>query len=554
LKFVKSELIKPSLLFIIFLRVSVSAFAQQQEEEKAEDAVSVLVQEKEKIEAAAYIDAVFIIDKFDFNIKGMTKPYAIIRNGELKTGEIFNGYEALQKYIADKTQLLLNQRVLKTARIDYTVGEKQADGKYPLVLLISTEDTWNIIALPYPKYDSNTGFELILKARDYNFLGAMNPLRLDIGYKLDENNLSSLIVELESDTPFTAFGFNWNFTFNNYFNYRPQVSTDVFEHFFYQNTSGLSMELPVKRTTFTFGFTEYLKLNEENADRYKPDYGKFQTGVYMASVLSTSWKIPTGLLVGDYGELTYLPGISTTFNHEFPKWPLADFRRGPMMGFSHSLGFDKIDWLGNRRKGLSASFSNSYSYNFYQIDEDAKALSLSYSVSGKGHFIISDSFGVSTYLQFRHWFYHDPDYNDSAGDALRGIMDNAVHADYMLSLNLDFPVKILEFLPSKWFKTEKLRFFDFEMHVSPIIDMALYHDPESNIAFSFKNMLVSGGMEIIVFPGFMRSLYVRVSVAWNFIEQINNPREYYLNPVLPILPHLPEGRNREIFFGIGHHY
>jgi len=533
------------LCLIFIMCLSVSIFAQEKE---------IIIVDETKIESeipesrinditginSDIEDAIYVITAINFKIKGITKPYALMRNGEFKIGEILNGEEKFEKYITDKTQLLINQRVLKTARIAYTIGDKQPDGTYPVDLLISVEDTWNIIAIPYPKYDSNTGFELIIKARDYNFLGSMNPLRLDIGYKLDEENRSSLLVELTSDTPFTAFGYNWNLTFDNYFSYRPQEE----EPFFYQNTTGLSMELPVKRTTFTFGFNEYIKLNEENSLRYIPDYGKFQKGVYMSSRLSASWKIPTGLDIGNYGELTYVPGLVFTLNHEFPKWPLADFRSGPILSFSHSLGFEKIDWIQNYRRGMAVYLNNAYSYNFFKINEDAKALSASYRISGKGHFIISDFFAISAFLQFRHWFYHDPDYYESAGDALRGIIDKAVNADYMLSLNLDFPFRILKFLPSQWFKNKKLSFFDFELHASPIIDMALYHNPDKDIPFNFENMLFTGGLEIIVFPAFMRSLYVRVSFAWNLRELIDSSGNF----------HLPEGNNREIFFGIGHHY
>ena len=495
-------------------------------------------------------DTVYVINSFDFDIKGRTKPFAIKRYIELKEGEIINGTSALLKYISDKTQKMLNERVLEKAEINYTIGSKQADGTYPVDLLIKITDTWNIIALPQPEWDDNTGFELRIKARDYNFLGTMNPLRLDLGYLYDEYKRSSFFVDLESDIPFTAFGYNWNFIFNHYFSYRPQVE----EPFYYQNVTGLSMELPFKRTTFTFGFNEYVVLNQENANRYKEKYGEFQEGLYMASKLFTSWRIPTGFWVGDYGEVIYLPEVSMTFYHEFPEWDLADFREGPITSFSHSLGFSRINWIGNFRKGYSLSLSNSYSYDFFKMREEEKALTLNYSISGKAFFIINDSFGISTFVRFRQWFLHDPGYNDNAGDALRGILDKYVHANYMLSANFDFPIKILDFVPSQWFNTRKLRYFDLEFHLSPIIDMALYNDPEKKIDFSFKNMLISGGMELIVFSKFMRSLYLRASVAWNIIEQINNPGGYYLNPVLPVMPHLPEHPNREIVVVIGHHY
>jgi hypothetical protein len=502
--------------------------------------------------------AVFVINGFHFNIKGRTRPDALIRVGEFREGEEISGWKNLGKFIQNKTQLLINQRVLAGAVIDFSVGGRREDGRYPVDLHFTVEDTWNIIAVPYPKYDTNTGFELVVKARDYNFLGTMSPLRLDAGYKYDEKGRNSLIFELDSDIPFRAFGYNWNFNFDHAFNYRP----DAGEPYYYKNVTGLSMEVPYKTTTFTFGFNESFILNEENADRYKAAYGEFQSGLYMSSTLFTSWKIPTGVTVGDYGELTYTPRLSGTFNAELSGEPLAAFRRGPFAALEHTLGFNRVNWIGNYRKGFDVSANNSYQYNFHHIDRDMNALDIDFSVLGIGHFIIADDFGVSANLRYRHWFYHDPDYYDLAGDALRGILDKAVHAEYMLSLNLDFPFRVLQFLPSRWFNTSKLRFFDFDMHFSPVIDMALYKAPTtgnplpetSRITFDSHNILLSGGIELIVFPAFMRSLYIRASLAWNFMEHINNPGDYYLNPVLPIIPYLPAGDNREIFVGIGHYY
>jgi hypothetical protein len=501
---------------------------------------------------SADTQTIYVISGFDFNIKGRTRPFAIINNGEFRTNEEIRGRVNLEKYIKDKIQLLLNQRVLDKVNIEYTLSEPGDEGKVPVHLLISVEDTWNVIAVPYPKYDTNSGFELIIKARDYNFLGTMNAFRLDLGYKYDENNRNSVVFEIDTDTPFTAFGYNWNINFDHLFNYRPDVD-EPYQNY-YKNVTGLSVELPFKKTTFTFGLEESLFFNEENPDKYKPEYGDFQEGVYMSTELYTSWKIPTGLNAGSYGELTYTPKISNTFNHGFSEWPLGEFRLGPFMEFSHTLGFDRINWMGNFREGFDVSMDNSYSLDFHRADKDKEPLDIDYSISGIGHFIISDSFGISAYLQFRQWFYHDPEYYDSAGNVLRGILDKAVHADYMLSLNLDFPFRIFRFTPSQWFGKSRLRLFDFELHFSPIIDLALYHNPVSDTSFDFKNILVSGGAELIAFPSFMRSLYIRVSIAWNLREYINSPSGSYLPSGLPVIPELPGGDNREIFIGIGHHY
>jgi hypothetical protein len=263
----------------------------------------------------------------------------------------------------------------------------------------------------------------------------------------------------------------------------------------------------------------------------------------MSSKLFTSWEIPTGLMVPQYGEITYNPGISATFNHELPQWSLDDFRRGPFLSFNHSLGFEKVDWYANYRKGVSASISNSYTYDFFRLNNSENPLSVTFTASGIGHFIISDFFGISSRLQYRHWFYHDPEYYSEAGDNLRGIADKAMQADYMLSLNIDLPLRVLLFTPSEWLHNKKWSFFDFELQAAPVFDIALYNDPVTGASFHPKNIAASAGLELILFPSFMRNLYIRLGYAVNL-------RELFTARPLG----LPGGDNREIYLIMGHFY
>jgi hypothetical protein len=50
-------------------------------------------------------------------------------------------------------------------------------------------------------------------------------------------------------------------------------------------------------------------------------------------------------------------------------------------------------------------------------------------------------------------------------------------------------------------------------------------------------MLASGGFEVFVFPVSFRSLMIRVSFGWNFME-----------------PDISFGGNQEIYFGLDFHY
>jgi hypothetical protein len=482
----------------------------------------------------------YVIIDYEFDVKGRSRPFALlyklIENDEFREGQIILGKAELEKYISDITQIYINQRVLKNnVEVSYTAGDQNEDGTFPVTIMIKVEDTWNIIALPRPYYKNNV-FDLTIKARDYNFLGTMHPLRIDLGYNYDEDKRHSFLLGVFFDTPFKALGYYWNFTFDNTLQYRIDAP------FYYQNTTGLSMELPFRSTTFIFGINEKLFLNEENSDWTEgADYDPYQDGLYMSSQLYVYWRIPTGLTVSRFGELTYTPGISATFNHEFPEMPLVYFRKGPFLNFSHSLGFEKIDWHENYREGLSVSMGNSYQYDFYRM-----LYFISLDFTGIGHYIVSEFFAVSLRLMYKYWYSSDEGEGGYISGYLRGVADKSIIAYKMFSLNMDFPFRLFVFMPSKWFNNKKLSFFDFEMQASPIIDLAMYYQKkidQEKVLYYPGQLAATGGMELVVFPLFMRNLYVRFGFAVNLKEFLT---------ARPIS--LPGGDNREIYFIMGHFY
>jgi hypothetical protein len=368
----------------------------------------------------------------------------------------------------------------------------------------------------------------------------MHPLRIDFGYRRSPSGENSFRFEIDSSTPFTAFGYFWDFRFTNIFRYRP----DVGEPFFFQNITGLSVHVPFRSTTFTIGFEEQLFLNQENPSEHHATYGEFQQGVFMTSMPYASWRIPTGLSVSRYGEVAYTPHVSTTFIHELQGFPLPDFRKGPFLDFGHSIGFGRVDWVGNFRNGLSVSVGNSYRYRLMEhaaLPNDERFFP-SLSATATGHFAIADFFAISTRLMYRHWFldYHR---HGSAADAVRGFHDGVFSANYMLSLNMDFPVRVVTFKPSRWYDNRRLALFDFEAHLSPVLDFAFFDGFMSGKEqhFNFRNMSVSGGLEFIVFPDFIRNLYLRLGIAANLRELFN-------------IRYIPSGTNREIYLIMGHFY
>ncbi|QQO08048.1 hypothetical protein [Breznakiella homolactica] len=533
-----------SAIFIVLF--SLSAHAQENREDAAEELLFDLLEQPITetplpVPAAAIPDSsipeeemVFRIRSIEFDVDGSTREFALMNAGEFEIGERINGKSRMDRYVSNKTQLLVNERVFDSVEISYTVDQADENNEFPVDLLVAVEDTWNLLILPWPEYDSNSGFELTIKARDYNFLGTMNPLKINLGYQIDSEYMDdfsfkkgAIFLEIDSDTPFRLWGFNWNLDFDNTFSYTYD------EPFYYKNRTGVSMELPVKKTLLTFGAYQSFLLNEENDDDDKAEYGEyFENGWYMASELETSWKIPTTLEVGPYGGLFYTPKINFTIKYK-PGDSVDEPRKGPTLTFSHELWFEKIDWIGNYRRGLDAAIENSNEYNFHSSDWDK-----SFAVDGIVHHPFAEFFGLSGRLRYKHWF-DDP--YDEAGDVIRGVRNDDLYADYMLSLNIDPEFRLFRFLPSQWFNNRKLRVIDFEFHLTPFLDIALVKDPKSGRDFSFKDPVIGGGIEVIVYPYFMRSAYLRVSLGFD----LNRAWE---------IKSIPGGKYREIFLGLGHHY
>jgi hypothetical protein len=294
----------------------------------------VFSQEEALIESVS-ADSVYVINSFVFNIEGITRENILTNLGGFKEGEEITGVFNLERYIQEKTQLLINQRVLESASIDYSIGQVLQDGRYPVDLVINVKDTGNFVILPKPQYSTSYGFSFILGARHYNFLGLMSPFKLDLGYKYDEQGRNNYLLTLEANTPFTARGINWNISFINDFEYRPDLDNPLY----YKNTTGLSAVLPLGLNTVTFGIHESIVVNEEIA-------------VSDNTVYSDCHSFDAG----------------------------------------YNLGISRIDWIGNFQKGFNVKMNQTYSYNFYANKYDTNRWGIYNEFAGIGHFIVSDFF------------------------------------------------------------------------------------------------------------------------------------------------------------------
>jgi len=479
-------------------------------------------------------ETVYYIRHITFYREGISQPYALRNAAELTEGETLIGKEALVQYVQEKEQLLLNQRALASVRVEYILAEPDGDGRIPVDLTIYTKDTWNIIALPYFKYDSNTGLEVSAKARDYNFLGILQPLKIDLGYTIDREPLNeldfkqgTLFIELDSNFPFRAFDLNWDLDSDHTFGYTYQYG------FEYQTSTGLGVSFPVGFTTLTVKAYQGVYVNEENSSEYKATEGeRFADYWYLSNWLQTDWEIPTGLKVNGLGKLTYTP--SARFQYNYRPWgDIGQQRIGPTGTLSHTLSFGRTDWVGNFRRGHEVSLANSNTYNFYK-----EIWSRNITATIMGHYPVFSWLGLSSRL-YGVYYFDDP--NTSGAEPIRGILSSSVTAQYGLYLNTNFSFRLIRFVPSEWFGKKWMALFDFEQQWSPFFDMALVKDPVHGREFSLQNAITTAGLEVVTFPYFMRSFYVRISVGFDIQEALR-------------IKGIPSGDYRSVFIGIGHHY
>lgn len=431
-----------------------------------------------------------------YDIKGMTRKYALATAVPVDTARVFPDRPALEQYLADLLTRLKNQRVLEEAAISPFFGIENAEGVTPVDLLIATKDTWNIIALPYPKYDSNRGFVLKLKIKDFNFFGSMRALSGDISYEYEEGQSQphNLGASVSFDIPFKAGVLNSNWTNDFDTSYKigdkaPKVGY----------TTGLNFSLPLHEIiSLNFGFSQGIK--------YNPDYKTDNDDFYLTENVYVG--LPVILAKTEkHGNITWTPSASLVYN-----WDPRDVKKsysglsrddlkGPDISLSHGISIGRIDWIDNHRKGYAAGISQSIAYDTF-----FKTYTTSYSFSGEFyHTFKHGGFASRAYL-FKTFGARTKE-----GGRIRGVRDAYITTDSALFINIDVPITVWKTDWRALRGPEWTKWLDFEMQISPFVDIALGNNPAASSYYDIKDGWYAAGLEIIGFPNKMRSFQGRIS-------------------------------------------
>ncbi len=458
---------------------------------------------KEPAVADRDMDGPVQIDSVAYEIVGVTRKSALAARAGIVPGMSFPDRAALDAFLADRRQALLNERVLASVEILVTRFPSPAadgvakvgvakDGVSEVGVVVRTVDTWNLIALPYLKYDSNVGLTLSARLRHYNFLGSMRTFSSDLDYRSDTGGVSSFSASADFSLPFRLFGRSWLWTAGEEFILWPDQ-----EHPVSRTTSTLSVDLPSGRYPLSLAYTQTLRFHDEkDAD---PD------SHYLGTGLSLEASIPSDVLHGGAGPLVWKPGLAVQGNWKFGGAVRAD-RRGPVVSLVQGFEAGRVDWRGNMRSGDAGNVSGVLALNAYSGEVagtlDGKLVLYRIPVPGLG--IAARLSGFATNGRAPR---------EDIGSAMRGVLDARMRGFAALFLNLNIPLRI-GFVPVSALIGK--RWFDFELQISPFMDFALVDGTIDGSAI--LRPWYSGGLEVYVFPEIMRSFIVRASAGFDLVR------------------------------------
>ena len=440
-----------------------------------------------------------------FEIKGngigVTREYVILQKYPIDKKKIFDSDEQFQKYIDNYKKQLESTRAFELVEINYEVSEV-IDEINNVVLNFNLVDSKHFIAIPYPRYSSNSGLSFKIKARDSNFLGSMNTMNSELNVEYNDGVFTPGVV-FNFDMPFKIgiFDLTWVNDYNLNYSFG-----EVKNGFNCNAKTGLSLNLPFEKVSFNFGLYQYLYRNI--------NYIKYDDDLYFTEQISTGSTIKLATF-SNFSNLNYNPSITANFN-----WDKNGINKqneellGPKVTFLQTLSNNKVTWNDFFRKGYDLTLGNSFTYNFYDFSLEPKVY-----FEGKFYWNFKTNetpywnrFGICANLYSFYefdWPTNKKQFTSKFGERLRGIIDDdCLSVKSAIVLNLDLPHNMLS--------TEfPINFINCDIQLSPFFDMALIYQDNSKSVFNPNDGYYCGGAEILVYPLRWPSLTLRLSLGFD---------------------------------------
>ena len=451
------------------------------------------------------------IAEIEYSIKGASRDWAIEDRLDIAIGQVFPDERSLLLFLADQQQILINQRVLHDASILYfLMPDDPVTQTREVLVRIRTRDTWNYFLLPYFRYDSNTGLLLSLRGRNYNFFGTLQELELNLDYERTEDNTDQFSVSANFSIPVKIREQRYRLAMD-------QEVTVEGDEVAYSLDVGTGLDFPWLQQTWIASYTQSYRY--DSADEYD-DTSYFGSRVDLETGINTGVSVPT------FGDLSWAPDLYTGTNYK--PGGISDDRDGLSVGFDHTLNAGRTNWFGNYRNGRTLRITNG---NSFETFDRRWSNDLRFSVIG--HKAWSKA-GLSARFTSFYLLSGAEDDQDNAADDIRGVLNDRMNGDLGVFLNLDAVRTIWTLKPL------------FEAQTGVFLDTALVRDLRGDFsdesAFDMeRDLRFGGGIEVVGFPLFARSLFIRASYGVDLRDVADGA-----SPL--------SSEVRELFFGLGHHY
>ncbi len=498
------------------------------------------------------------ISEVTYELEG-TREKDLERTVPLDSDKIFESKEEFEEYLSDFRQRLVNTRCFQEVKLESTEEKDEDDETIRITLSVKATDSKHLLVLPYPKYDSNDGLVLKIKVKDVNFFGTMNTMDAGIYAGLKEDELTG------DQNPTFGAEFNYRLPFymgpffcswNNDFEVKYTKGVDELE--FWSGT-GFTFELPLKRLSFV------LDVNERaNRDFEYEEYGDIN---HFTS--DVNFSIPVKIFdIDGWGYVFWTPFADGKVSYDKDEIHIKnDDLASPVISAGQTLSTSRINWHGNFRSGLSAKIGHSYGYDFQQEEKEPR------------FFGEISAFKGFKYIGFnaRLSAFRTNSNRQEIGGLIRGVRDKqkyintesvelrtkkALKTPSAVVLNIDMPVHLISthwldwsdfiFGEESWISrnfswTDKL---NFEVQVSPFMDIALTKNEITGRLFSPKDGWYTGGIEILVFPENWKGIVVRASAGID-LGRAFIAKKY---PERIDMSWRSDIKKYEIYAGIGLHY